>query len=168
MNRGGIRLGMDDLRHDSLRCARAAAARLGRRFAVLLALMLVSGLARAGDLVVTVRGVDSAAGILRVAACPPDGYPDGTCRFIARAPARIGTMELRITGLPEGRHGVSVYQDVDGDGKLGKDWLGRPTEPVGFGNDAPIGRFGPPGFEAAAVEVPASGEVRTVVTLRNR
>jgi len=132
------------------------------------ALVLLPGLARAGDLVVTVRGVESAAGILRVAACPPEGYPEGTCRFIARAPARPGSVELRIAGLPEGRHGVSVFLDADGDGKLGKDWLGRPTEPVGFGNDAPIGRFGPPGFEAAAVEVPATGEARTVVTLRNR
>lgn len=139
-----------------------------RRLSLLLPLLLAPQLARAGDLVVTLRDVASAEGLVRVAACPPDGYPEGTCRFIARAPARPGTMELRIAGLPEGRFGLSAYQDVDGDGRLGKDWLGRPTEPVGFGNDAPIGRFGPPGFEAAGIAIPASGEVHTVVTLRNR
>ena len=60
-------------------------------------------------------------------------------------------MDLRIAGLPEGRYGLSAYVDADGDGKLGKDWLGRPTEALGFSNDAPIGRFGPPGFEAAGM-----------------
>jgi uncharacterized protein (DUF2141 family) len=140
--------------------------RTGLAFAC--SLLAAPAFAFAGDLVVTISGVEGTQGLVRVAACPPDGYPDGTCRFLARAPARPGTMELRIAGLPEGRYGLSAYVDADGDGKLGKDWLGRPTEALGFGNDAPIGRFGPPGFEAAAIAVPASGEVRTVVTLRNR
>ena len=139
-----------------------------RRLALVLPVLLAPHLARAGDLVVTLREVASSEGMVRVAACPPDGYPEGTCRFIARAPARPGTMELRIAGLPEGRFGLSAYHDADGDGRLGKDWLGRPTEAVGFGNDAPIGRFGPPGFEAASIAIPAGGEVRTAVTLRYR
>ena len=139
-----------------------------RRLCLVLPLAFAPCLAAAGDLVVAVHGVASAEGLVRVAACPPEGYPDGTCRFLARAPARPGSMELRIAGLPEGRFGLSAYQDADADGRLGKDWLGRPTEPLGFGNDAPVGRFGPPGFEAASIAVPAAGEVRTAVTLRNR
>ncbi|WP_165982441.1 DUF2141 domain-containing protein [Dankookia rubra] len=135
---------------------------------LLLALPFLSGPALAGDLLVTLRDVASAEGMVRVAACPPDGYPEGTCRFIARAPARLGPMQFRISGLPEGRFGVSAYHDADADGRLGKDWLGRPTEAVGFGNDAPIGRFGPPDFDAASIAIPATGEVRTVVTLRYR
>jgi uncharacterized protein (DUF2141 family) len=142
--------------------------RLSLVLPVLLACQFAPQLAWAGDLLVTLRGVASAEGMVRVAACPPDGYPEGTCRFIARAPARPGTMELRIAGLPEGRFGLSAFHDTDGDGRLGKDWLGRPTEAVGFGNDAPIGRFGPPGFEAASIAIPAGGEVRTAVTLRYR
>jgi uncharacterized protein (DUF2141 family) len=139
-----------------------------RRLALVLPVLFAPQSAWAGDLVVTLRDVASGEGMVRVAACPPDGYPEGTCRFIARAPARPGPMELRIAGLPEGRFGVSAYHDADGDGRLGKDWLGRPTEAVGFGNDAPIGRFGPPGFEAASIAIPAGGEVRTTVTLRYR
>jgi uncharacterized protein (DUF2141 family) len=139
-----------------------------RRLSLVLPFVLAPQLAWAGDLVVSLRGVASAEGMVRVAACPPDGYPEGTCRFIARAPARPGTIELRIAGLPEGRFGLSAFHDADGDGQLGKDWLGRPTEAVGFGNDAPIGRFGPPGFEAASIAIPAGGEVRTAVTLRYR
>ena len=139
-----------------------------RRLALALPVLLAAQSAWAGDLVVSLRGVASAEGMVRVAACPPDGYPEGTCRFIARAPARPGAMQLRIAGLPEGRYGVSAFHDADADGRLGKDWLGRPTEAVGFGNDAPIGRFGPPGFEAASIAIPAAGEVRATVTLRYR
>ena len=139
-----------------------------RRLAIALPVLLAPRLALAGDLVVTLRGVASTEGMVRIAACPPDGYPEGACRFVAQAPARPGTMELRIAGLPEGRLGLSAYHDADGDGRLGQDWLGRPTEAVGFGNDAPIGRFGPPGFEAASIALPASGEVRTTMTLRYR
>lgn len=135
---------------------------------LLLPVLLAAHPALAGDLVVVLHGVASAEGMVRVAACPPEGYPDGTCRFVARAPARPGTMELRIAGLPEGRFGLSAYHDADGDGRLGKDWLGRPAEGLGFGNDAPIGRFGPPGFEAASIALPAGGVVRAAVTLRYR
>lgn len=137
------------------------------RLLAALPLLLAPGLATAGDLLVTVRGVTSAEGQVMVAACPPEGYPDGHCPWVARTPARPGTVELRIAGLPPGRYGLSAYHDADGNGRLGRNWLGIPTEAVGFGNDAPIGRFGPPGFEAAAVAVPASGTLRTAVTLRD-
>lgn len=136
--------------------------------AILLLALLLAQAALAGDLLVTLQGVVSAEGEVRVAACPPEGYPAGTCGQVARAPAHPGSVQLRIAGLPEGRWGLSAYHDADGDGRLGQDWLGRPTEGVGFGNDAPIGRLGPPDFEAAAVAMPASGEARTSVTLRYR
>ena len=134
---------------------------------ILLATLLPQA-ALAADVVVTVRGIEAATGQVFVAACAPADFPNGACGYKARVPARAGAVEARLTGLPEGRWGVSVFQDLDGDGKLGTDWLGRPKEPVGFGNDAPISRFGPPDFAASSVAVPASGEVRAAVTLRNR
>ncbi len=135
---------------------------------LLAAWLLLPGSALAGDLVVTVQGVASDRGQVMVAACPPEGYPGGSCAYVARAPARAGAVQLRIPGLPAGRWGISAFHDTDGDGQLGRDWLGRPTEGIGFGNDAPVSRFGPPGFEAAAVAMPAAGEVRTALTLRYR
>lgn len=139
-----------------------------RRLPALTALLLLPLPALAGDLVVTVRGVASAEGQVMVAACPPEAYPNGNCRFVARVPARAGSVDLRIAGLPEGRWGLSAYHDANGDGTLGRDWLGRPTEGIGFGNDAPVTRTGPPGFEAASVAAPANGEARTALTLRYR
>lgn len=140
-----------------------------RRLRLLVAaLPFLPGAACAGDLLVTVQGIASPAGQVMVAACPPEGYPEGSCRFLARAPARPGAVQLRLAGLPPGRYGLSAYHDADGDGRLGRDWLGRPAEGIGFGNDAPVSRFGPPGFDAASVAVPATGDVRAAMTLHYR
>lgn len=50
--------------------------------------------------------------------------------------------------LPEGEYAFSIFHDVNDNGRLDTGWLGIPTEPWGFSNNA-RGRFGPPAFEAA-------------------
>ncbi len=48
-----------------------------------------------------------------------------------------------------GAYAVSVMHDIDNDGELDTNMVGRPKEPWGVSNDAPAERFGPPKFEAA-------------------
>jgi len=43
-------------------------------------------------------------------------------------------------------YSVSVYYDLDENGELNTGFLGIPSEPVGFSNNAK-GSFGPPSFE---------------------
>jgi uncharacterized protein (DUF2141 family) len=69
-----------------------------------------------------------------------------------------------FAGLPDGRYGIAVFHDIDGDEKLGVNLLGYPTEPFGFGNDAEV-RFSRPSFDAAAIAV-SGASTRTVVTLK--
>jgi uncharacterized protein (DUF2141 family) len=137
------------------------------RLALLAGLLLASP-AFAADLLVTVHGVSAEPGTIMVTACPPDSFADARCLYRARAPAHPGDVVVTLAGLPGGRWALKAFHDRDGNFKLGTDWLGRPTEPVGFGNDAPIGRFGPPSFEAASVVVPATGRFQTALTLRYR
>jgi uncharacterized protein (DUF2141 family) len=66
-------------------------------------------------------------------------------------------------GLAAGRYAVAAYQDLNRNGKFDKNFLGLPTEPYGFSRDA-RGSLGPPSFEAAAVDVPATPKV--VINLR--
>jgi uncharacterized protein (DUF2141 family) len=61
-------------------------------------------------------------------------------------------------GLAAGRYAVAVYQDLNRNGKFDKNFLGLPTEPYGFSKDA-RGSFGPPTFDAAAVDIPATSKV---------
>ena len=44
------------------------------------------------------------------------------------------------------------HQDENGNTQLDRNFLGIPTENYGFSRDA-AGRFGPPGFDEAAIEV---------------
>jgi len=58
-----------------------------------------------------------------------------------------------------GVYAVAVFHDEDGDGKMDKDWLGRPKEGWGVSRDAE-GTFGPPSFEDAAFAT--AGDTMTV------
>jgi uncharacterized protein (DUF2141 family) len=57
---------------------------------------------------------------------------------------------LVFKDLPPGRYALSGYQDLNGNGELDSNAMRIPTEPVGFSNGAQ-GRFGPPGFNDAAI-----------------
>ena len=70
-----------------------------------------------------------------------------------------------LLGLAPGRYAIAAFQDLNGDGRLGTNPVGVPTEPFGFSNDARV-RFGPPSFEAAAVTIGASPQTQRIV-LRN-
>jgi len=54
-----------------------------------------------------------------------------------------------------------MFHDLDGTGKLAKNFLGIPTEPYAFSNNA-SGNMGPPAFNAAAFDVAADGAKQEV------
>jgi uncharacterized protein (DUF2141 family) len=71
-------------------------------------------------------------------------------------PASGGTTSVTLTGLAPGRYAVAAFHDADGNGELTLWPIGLPKEAYGFSRDA-RGRFGPPAFDAAAFDLPASG-----------
>ncbi|MBK8474899.1 MAG: DUF2141 domain-containing protein [Opitutaceae bacterium] len=77
--------------------------------------------------------------------------------------ASTRTAKAHFTGLPAGAVAVSVIHDRNRDGKLGTNFLGIPTEPVGASNNAK-GRMGPPAFADAQIELrDGTNEVRIVM-----
>jgi uncharacterized protein (DUF2141 family) len=66
-----------------------------------------------------------------------------------RAPIVHGRAECVFTNLAPGPMAFAAVHDEDGDGQLGRDLLGLPSEGYAFSNDArePLG---PPSFEAAS------------------
>lgn len=48
-------------------------------------------------------------------------------------------------GLPPGEYAVSTYQDINGNGKLDRYFIGKPKEPFGFSNN--VKPFGPPSYK---------------------
>ena len=63
--------------------------------------------------------------------------------------------------LPAGAYGIKLFHDVDGDGKMGTNPFGMPTEPFAFSNNAPA-QFGPAKWDAAKFDVAAPAATQTI------
>lgn len=63
--------------------------------------------------------------------------------------------------LPPGQYGIKMFHDVDGDGKMGMNAFGMPTEPFAFSNSAPA-QFGPAKWDAAKFDVAAPSTAHAI------
>lgn len=113
--------------------------------------------ALAGDLTVTVAGVNSAEGAVRAALYDrPEGFRhEENARAVLSVPARPGDVDLVFPDLPAGTYAVIAYHDENGDGKMDR-FLGMiPTEGYALTNDPEVS--GPPSFDSAAFVLEATG-----------
>ena len=126
-----------------------------KRITVLSAILFCSGFLFAQTtLTVEVQVKDvEAGGVMRAALCADEASFDTEkgCTFKA-VKVEGKTISLTYSGLASGTYALKLYQDIDGDEKLGTNVLGIPNEPFGFSNNA-MGHFGPPSFEQAAFKV---------------
>lgn len=113
------------------------------------------------SLEVRVDNVDTRGGPVRVALFDRERWLSPRAVQGAQAPAREPSITVNLSVPNSGLFALAVYQDVNGDGRLNRNIVGLPTEPVGFSNGAAI-RFGPPSFDDAAVEVGADGATISV------
>lgn len=122
----------------------------------------------AADLTIEVNGIRSGDGRLYVAVHAPgtkDTFPAGTDNVAGLdQPAHTGTLRFVLRDLSPGQYAVNGFHDENDNGELDTNLFGIPSEGYGFAND-PDATFGPPSFEAAAVNV---GDARgvAVMTLR--
>jgi uncharacterized protein (DUF2141 family) len=73
------------------------------------------------------------------------------------AAAPGGRYQLVLKNLPTGPLAISLFQDVNGNGRLDMGAMGIPTERYGFSNNV-RGQFAPPSFEQALL-TPVAGQV---------
>ena len=129
------------------------------------AILLWANTALAGELRVTVRGVGSTEGDVRVGLyATPEAFDKRQRTFGMVAPARKGEVTVVFPNVPPGRYAIAAIHDVNGNGELDMNLLGVPTEPYGFGNDAKV-NLAPPAFDEMAVTV-GTAPVATALTLR--
>lgn len=130
----------------------------------LLALAFTTPLATAGDLVVHVDNVKSASGQVMVALYDnADAFLKHPVRAEQAKADKAGTT-LVFHDVAPGDYGFAVFQDINDNGRMDRNLMGIPTEPIAFSNNAQ-GRMGPPDFAAVKLAVPAAG-LDTSVTLR--
>lgn len=137
------------------------------RLGTALALLLAAAGASAATLTVVIEGAQSRQGAMRAAMFrDATGWlkPDTAIRADIAALDSVSGASVTFVypDLPPGRYALSVFHDTNNDGKLGTNPAGIPVEPYGFSRDA-RGRFGPPSFDDAAVDV--QGDQRLTIHL---
>lgn len=125
-------------------------------------MMLVLANGDGAPVEVTVGGVRSAAGQLIVQVCPEADFL-GACPWIAKVPARRGSVDVVLPEVPPGRYAVQAWHDANGNGDLDRGFFGIPREGLGFSNDA-MPRLMHPKFAVAAFDHAAQPQ-RVAVTL---
>ena len=129
------------------------------------ALVLSSATVRAAELELTVQNIASGQGAVMVAVFNEAGQWLKTPVAVAQqaASAQVdGKLTLVLKGLPEGELAISLFHDLNGNGKLDTNGMGIPMEPFGFSNEAKA-MFSAPKFEAARFTVPSVA--RMTITL---
>lgn len=127
-------------------------------------LLVASAAARAAELVVAVGGVPSSQGHVLVALCSRETFLGSGCAYHGSAPAEAGITRVTVEA-PPGRYALQAFHDADDNLDIDRNFLGMPTERMGFGNDAPM-RFGPPSYDDAEITLPPEG-ARVSITLRD-
>lgn len=83
------------------------------------------------DLNITVSNIQNSRGQIMLAVYDSRESFNGTMRYAEKVQARQGEVTFRYPNLPTGEYAVMVFQDLNENGKLDTDLLGRPTEPWG-------------------------------------
>ena len=121
-----------------------------------------------GSLNITITNIENGSGTLYVAILDSDknwlkSDTDALpFRDVVQPVTSTDDLLISVGDLPPGKYAVSVFQDIDGNAELDTNFIGYPKEPFGF--SAPMGKFGPPDFNEAAIAV-SGGEFSVEVSL---
>lgn len=104
------------------------------------------------QLTVEVEKVEKLEGKVMIALYNEEGKFLKTELMGGSVEAESQLVSYSFKGLEKGIYAVSIFHDINGNGKLDANFIGIPTEPYAFSNDAK-GTFGPPNFEACKFEL---------------
>ena len=114
----------------------------------------------AAKLTLTVTNIAEHKGALMIAVYDAVGYGKDAQLAAGMVPV-TGDSATTTFDLPAGQYGIKLFHDVDGDGKMGMNPFGMPTEPFAFSNSAPA-QFGPAKWDAAKFDVVAPATSHTI------
>lgn len=118
-----------------------------------------AGAAQAGDVTVTLTGVQARGGQLLVSLQTREQFmqPTGLGEIVQNPTA--GTTTVTFRDVPAGDYTVSVLHDQNGDGQMQVSEIGIPTEGWAMSHGAEL--RGPPTFAQVKVAIPAAGAALT-------
>lgn len=117
--------------------------------------------AQTGELVVKIENIKRSKGSMKIAVYNKEEL------FLSDEVVTLGSQKVEgdtlvfvFSELPYGAYAMSIFHDENDNGKLDSNFMGIPSEPYGFSNNA-RGTFGPPKFEDCLVKVQGS----TIITI---
>lgn len=118
-----------------------------------------AGAAQAGDVTVTLTGVQARGGQLLISLQTREQFmqPTGLGEIVQNPTA--GTTTVTFRDVPAGDYTVSVLHDQNGDGQMQVSEIGIPTEGWAMSHGAEL--RGPPTFAQVKVAIPAAGAALT-------
>lgn len=137
------------------------------RLITLLAAMTLASAAQAaepaGDLTVTFQNLKAKTGSIMLSLTASEAaYADKAPPTAqAMVPVSGETASTTFKGVAPGRYAIKAFHDVNGDGKMGANPFGMPTEPFAFSNNA-HGNMGPAKWADASFEVKAGANTQTI------
>ena len=129
---------------------------------LVMAAVLAAAPAGATELEVRVLNVADGAGRVRAEVCLAGEWLKDGCALKADVAAHAGVVRVVVHGVAPGVYAVVAHHDRDGDGEVNRNFLGIPTEGVGFSRGGSI-VLSAPGFRESSVRVE---EGRVVVEVR--
>jgi uncharacterized protein (DUF2141 family) len=102
---------------------------------VFVCLAIIPWVAFADTFHLTVKGVKAGKGNLRIAVFDEahrGEFPDGEYLLGVAVPATDEEMTVEISNIEPGEYAIVVFQDINEDEVLDKNFLGIPKEPYGF------------------------------------
>jgi len=111
----------------------------------------VIGFAQYNTLTVNITGISQLKGDIYVYLYTSEkGFPIEISKANKFLKAKVTKKSLSVSfkDVASGTYAISVYHDIDGNGKINQNFLGIPKEPVGVSNNTE-GFMGPPKYEDA-------------------
>ena len=122
----------------------------------LLTQLLFVATGHSAELSVSVSGISNDRGHVLIDVCSQAEFLGPRCGYHGRAPAKPGTVIVKVGSVSPGSYAIQAYHDENDNLTVDRNFLGLPNEAIGFSNNAPM-RFGPPHFEDAEVIIPPEG-----------
>jgi uncharacterized protein (DUF2141 family) len=121
------------------------------------------GLAQNSNLTVTVLGLKNNTGVVISELYNAEGKFLKTSYKTVSSAIKSNTATVTFTGIPKAEYTVMVYHDENNNGKLDKNFIGMPKEPVACSNNAK-GFMGPPKYEDAKFTISADTKINIKMT----
>lgn len=129
--------------------------------------LLLSVKANAGTIIVNLEGIKTSKGgkVFTAVFVKQTFLKFGQHLFGNIKAVSASQTQIVFEGVPAGTYGIATFQDTDGSEDLSKNFLGIPTEPMGFSRNPRI-MFGPPDFEEAEISLKSNETVQITINLK--